>query len=296
MTPLIDGDILLHEVGHASQPYDPDYNEFTPLHSDTMISILDERIDEYIIDNIKEVGEIDEPIIFLSSSEYLKGEDHIPNFRYDVAKTKPYKAGRKDEKPFHFYNIIEYLKATRNVVVSEGGLEADDEMGIVQASDPHSYIICSRDKDLRQIPGWHYSWECGKQPSLGPYYTKDFGRLIMQKSMRWSEKDQHEVEVKKVVGYGFLFLMYQLLVGDAVDNIPGLKGCGQGKAFPLLEKARGFEEAYNIVVREYSKKYRTWYDLNEYLTEQGELLYIKQRRGETFMQYIKRMIRHDMDG
>jgi 5'-3' exonuclease len=73
-------------------------------------------------------------------------------------------------------------------------------------------------------PGYHYSWECGKQPSHGPVFVDYFksGWLIKKPD-------------GKVIGYGDKFFYYQMLTGDTVDNIPGLPKWGTVKAFKTLD-------------------------------------------------------------
>ena len=77
-------------------------------------------------------------------------------FRYDAAKTKPYKGNRKyGDKPIIFPAIKEYLKQEWNFT-SIPELEADDLVSIYH--DPLKTVICSPDKDvLYQNKGIHYS-------------------------------------------------------------------------------------------------------------------------------------------
>lgn len=261
MTPLIDGDILLHELGWSSEFTDKETGEKILFDFEYCQELLDKKI-ELIVD---EVGSTKPPIIFLSDSEWLSKKlkrKFIPGFRYSIAKSKPYKGNRKNPKPFHFYNIIAYLMAKYSVVVSSDGLEADDEMVIYQVKNNNT-IICSRDKDLRICPGWHYSWECGKQASIGPVETNELG---------WLEDTE-----RGVIGYGLMFFYYQLLVGDSADNIPGCPKVGKVKAFKLLTETET-DDHLKLVKDEYKKAEMS----KEYFLEQANLLWMRQDRNKSY--------------
>ena len=78
------------------------------------------------------------------------------NFRYEVAKTVPYKGNRKDMKrPKHLEELKKHIKRLGAVEVE--GIEADDAVAIELFKDPEKYIIVHVDKDLDQLPGVHYN-------------------------------------------------------------------------------------------------------------------------------------------
>jgi len=111
-------------------------------------------------------------------------------------------------------------------------------------------IICSRDKDLRQVFGYHYGWENWKQPSFGPTYIS------------WEE--------------GRMNFYLQLLIGDSADNIPGLPNIGKKKAERNLFHWRGVKLAFMEVKKAY---YHQWgLQWEKHLTEQGQLLYLHRNR------------------
>lgn len=267
MKPLIDADILLHEIGWSGQFKDKETGEEVLLPFSTLQEILDKKIE----DICEGAGGDEPPILFFTSSPRLVqlanqvlGDDwyeHTDGFRYEVAVSRPYKGTRKQEKPFHFYNIAAYLMSAYPFHLSEKGLEADDMMSIFQASDLkyEDTIICSRDKDLRITPGWHYSWECGLQREIGPHYTDSIGSLT---------KD----EKGKVLGYGLKFFYYQMLIGDAVDNIPGCPGVGPVKAYAIISPLTTKLELYEAVKSLYKEKGMP----REYFLEQANLLWIRQ--------------------
>lgn len=151
------------------------------------------------------------------------------------------------------------MKAMYNVVESEG-MEADDLMAIEQTKRPNETIICTRDKDLRAVPGWHYGWELGNQPSFGPKLVEQLGHLRLS------------ADRKSVKGEGLLFFWSQCLTGDRVDSIPGLDGYGPVKAFETLRGCQSNEEAFQRVLEAYRGVYGD--DAEKELLEQGQLLWM----------------------
>lgn len=272
MLPLIDADVLCHEIGWSAQFKDKETGEEILFDFDKAALLLDEKIKLICM----EVGATQPPILFLSASEELitmwnrvHGDklEFVPNFRYAVAVTRPYKGNRKNPKPFHFYNLQAYMLATYQCVISQDGYEADDEMSMAQFGRDDT-IICSRDKDLRITPGWHYSWECGGQYSIGPSYTDPLGSLEVRSD-------------RKTLGYGLKFFYYQLIVGDTADYIPGLPGCGDAFARQLLEDAVTERDMFEKVQKAYKEKLGD--NAKTYFREQADLLWMTQIRGQRYV-------------
>ena len=188
-------------------------------------------------------------------------EEYTPNFRDSIAITKPYKGNRPTEKPFHYHNLTEYMLSKYDCVMCRG-LEADDVISIEQNKE-HEYetIICSRDKDLRITPGWHFSWECGKSRSYGPHLVEPLGEL-------------QEPEKSKMFGTGLKFFYSQMLMGDPTDNSPGIPNKGCVAAYELLKDAESEEELFGKVSEVY-KEYagESW---KAYFKEQADLLWMIQ--------------------
>jgi len=252
MQPLIDADVLRYEVGFAAEAGWQQAG-FPPF--DYAAEILDNRIG-----NICAVVEAKHPPIL-----YLTGKG---NFRYEIAKRQPYK-DRPSAKPWHFHNLTAYMLCKYNVIISEG-MEADDLMALEQTrrmlgGEPES-IICTRDKDLRQVYGWHYGWELGNQPSFGPYNVTDFGEIKLSSDR------------KSIKGWGEKFFWSQCLTGDRVDSIPGIDGMGAVGAFNILERTKGTYEAFNAVLEAYRVVYGD--DAEKELLEQGRLLYMTRKLNE----------------
>lgn len=168
---------------------------------------------------------------------YLASADRS-NFRYDIAKTKPYKGNRTAPKPKHFDAIREYLvKHWRAEIVT--GQEADDALGIAQCSaPPRTTVICSNDKDLDMIPGLHWNFVKGN------LYTVTPGEAL----------------------YNFY---KQVLTGDTSDNIPGLKGIGPKKAEAILDGLSSEQELYDACLEAYDGN-------TELMHEMCRLLWIRR--------------------
>jgi hypothetical protein len=271
MRALVDSDILAHELAWGA--------EFVSKDEDTKgdeVLLGFDHVENLILNKLAiiqdEVEATEPPLLFITNSETVNkilnrrrrwlGEEEVefvPNFRFEVAKERPYKGTRANKKPFHFYNILAYFMANYDVIINEQGLEADDAICTYQESSSEDTIICSRDKDLRMQQGWHYSWECGKQGAIGPVFTDELG---------WLETPSRG----KILGYGKSFFYSQLLTGDTVDNIAGLPSCGAVGAYKLLQGADSERALYEAVRGAYEDKLGDGYE--DYLLEQGQLLYM----------------------
>ena len=165
------------------------------------------------------------------------------NYRYDIAKTQPYKGNRTQAKPKHYELIREYLVKAWGCKVIEGE-EADDAIGIkaYEFADKEDFVIMSIDKDLDMIEGWHYN------------FTKD---------------NKYFVDSFTAIQNFYK----QLLTGDKVDNIPGLKGIGPAKAAKILKDCNTEAEMFKAVLEAYDNNI-------EYLTEMGKLLWIRRQSNQ----------------
>lgn len=276
MQPLIDGDILVYEIGATAQ-YLNEAGEIIPRPWDW----VEEAIDYKIRDICKAVGATQKPIVYLTGDQYLWNMKrrvrpslpiYGPNFRIAMAVSKEYKGGRKVDKPLHYNNIRAYLIGVYDAFVSIG-CEADDEMAIEQTRRNNNpelcpSIICTRDKDLRQVPGWHYGWECGRQGEFGPIEYDRLGIIILDRSK----------SSPKIVGGGFKFFCSQLFTGDPVDSIGGLAGYGPVKVPSILDSCTTTGEALDRVREEYQVVYgEAW---KTQLREQSNLLWMIRERDE----------------
>lgn len=253
MKALIDGDILRYELGFAAETGWKTEDEVPPFNY--VQELFDSRL-EMIMNETK----ANDFTIFLSGSK---------NFRNDIAKTKVYKGTRVSHKPYHFDNLTAYITGMMPHIISDG-VEADDLMCIAQTGAlstniPDQTIIVSRDKDLRQCPGWQYGWELGDIPSFGPELVDNIGWLNLVNTKSGP----------KIKGCGVSFFYAQCLMGDPVDNVPGLPKCGPVKTFDILSGRVVAEDMEQAV----SEAYRAFYGdvWEERLLEQGQLLWMVRR-------------------
>lgn len=229
---LIDLDILLYETGFAVEAA---WNLFHKDKGEEVVSSppwdMAQESFEARIANIMEESECSEAVFAMTGKE---------NFRNVIATTQEYK-DRDSRKPFHYLNLKEYAKATLKIVCREP-FEADDLISMMMRKHPGRYICCTRDKDLRQIPGWHYGWEIGKQPRFGPKAITEEGYL----------ERNAKGEVK---GGGMKFFYLQCLMGDPVDTIPGIPKYGPVTALKTLEACDTLEAMEKAVVEAYKGFY-----------------------------------------
>ena len=258
MIPLIDLDVLFYEIGFCGE-----YKDEEGEHQIRPFEFVQELLDAKIEQICHSVGATEPPKFFYTG----KG-----NFREAIAKKKGYKANRNEKKkPFHFDNIKGYMEAKYDCVEAVG-MEADDLLCIEQCLYDNETVICSRDKDLKMCPGWHYSWECGAQPEWGPKFVTTFGWL----EPKW--EDEEGGKLKKLIGTGLMWFYCQLLMGDPVDNIPGLPRMGPKKVWQLLHDAPDKKALLERSVEAYKRVYGDdWYKEME---EQGRLVWMVQRLSE----------------
>jgi 5'-3' exonuclease len=110
--------------------------------------------------------------------------------------------------------------------------EADDLIADrVEELGRENCVVVSIDKDLKQIGGYYWSYyKENLKNADGTFITDEFG--VKQRDFKY-----HEVEWidKEQADYYF---WEQMLVGDNVDNIKGIKGIGIKRAEKLLKQAK----------------------------------------------------------
>ena len=157
-------------------------------------------------------------------------------FRHKLATIKPYKGNRNElHKPVHYQLLKDKLLSEGAIIKPE--LEADDLLGLYQTE---STVICSIDKDLLMIPGWHYNFNTRKTFYVEPFEAlRNFYR--------------------------------QLLTGDSTDNIQGVPGIGNKRADKILDGAETEEELFERCQNVYRDK-----GILDQMEETGHLLWIQQ--------------------
>ncbi len=217
MIALIDGDIVAYRCAASC-----DVREGGVIidSSDEEIALL--RVEQLMQQIIHSV-EANKYRCFLSPSK---------NFRYDVYPE--YKANRRETvDPTHRKACKQYLFDQWN---GEDfyGYEADDALAWTQSqlqydgtgfNQIEDSIICSIDKDLKQVPGRHYNFV------------------------------KQEFDTVSGVQGDYTFYQ-QVLIGDKTDNLIGLTGIGPKKAAKYLEGCYEEQEMFNIVYDMYEDKHQ----------------------------------------
>jgi len=164
------------------------------------------------------------------------------NFRDELAVTAPYKGQRTSEKPVHFQALRCHLVTSWGFTVVKG-IEADDAVGIAAYAVPEDETIMVHiDKDLNQLRGWHYNYRKKQK-----YYVSEFEGLVA--------------------------FYTQILTGDRIDNIIGLKGIGPVKAKKILADYTNETELYKAVLKAYDGDEKR-------VLENGQLLWLQRKEHE----------------
>lgn len=191
---------------------------------------------------------IEDPIIFCFSGQSSN------TFRYSVGFEKEYKGNRKGKVDAYDYDrklqdmmfVLEYIQENY-VTIMFPDLEADDIVSALQ--DERTYII-SKDKDLRQVPGWHYDIGTMKLIHIDPIQaTRN--------------------------------LCHQLITGDGTDNIPGVPGMGVKSADKVIAEIAP-KDLYYHVMGLYMKKYGSRSKGVDAFCENFLLVKVRENRGEWF--------------
>lgn len=275
MRALIDGDMIAYICGFASdtnQYHCPDSMIFK-YKKDAVNHCKDKKLDmkaiiktvthepvenclhsvKLMMQNIKDSTDSCEHTVFLSGAG---------NFREGLYSE--YKANRKPDKPHWFTEIREYMENVWNADVVVG-VEADDAMGWAQQRDMESCqfdedkyetVICTLDKDLNMIPGWHYNWR------------SDEGKGMM-----------YFVSEEDALSYFY----QQWLTGDTADNIPGLPKVGEKTAQKILPTLGNTLSEVHLAIL---AQYRTHGYTAKHCHMVGDLLWIQRSPMQTWDQYM----------
>lgn len=126
-------------------------------------------------------------------------------FRHDIHPGYKTTRRKQDRPPWYDYAREAIWNLENCTSMCFPYLEADDALGIV-ATNPYfcpQSVIVTIDKDLNQIPGYHYN----------------------------PMKDEHYYVTDDEASY---FMRQQWLTGDSGDDIPGLPGIGPKRAQRIL--------------------------------------------------------------
>jgi 5'-3' exonuclease len=192
---LIDGDILLYQYGCTNESRIEWGEGITSEWSD--FEQAKSELDSFLVSLMLQTS-TKKLLIAFSSIE-------PPSFRYKVLPT--YKHNRQNkEKPKLYYDLRNYM-LENYPCKTKPGLEGDDILGIEATLYPGKYIICSTDKDMKQIPGEHYNWRIKKR-----------FKVSEEEADRW--------------------FYTQIFTGDSTDGYLGCPGIGPVKANNYLNSIK----------------------------------------------------------
>ena len=189
MSLLIDCDYIVYKCCAATET-EIDFGEDLIVVT-SRFSEAYEYVERELYNIASDLGCFDDSILFFSDSV---------NFRKSLDPA--YKGHRNRKKPCGYKRVINALKADYPVVIMRT-LEADDAMGIY-ATKEQGHIICSPDKDMRQIPGQLYD------------LTQGVVEITPEMGDRWH--------------------LIQTMAGDQTDGYSGVPGIGIKRADALLEQ------------------------------------------------------------
>jgi len=220
---LIDGDIIAYRAAFSTQQ---ERSLDTERKVDDLIQFILEKTVLF-------------PELGIDYAVYLTCKG---NFRHEVAKSHAYKGNRKHvEKPRHLQTARDYMESKYQAIISQGE-EADDLIAKEAARLGYKACVASIDKDMLQIPCWHFNIVRGDYLKVEP-----FG--------------------------GIKFFYTQILTGDTADNIVGLWKVGPVKAKKILDEAETEEDLWNCVVKAYDGN-------EERVLENARLLWLRREEEE----------------
>ena len=203
MKVLVDADYVVYKCCAAAETeidFGDDVILVTSKFSEAMRNVKRD------LDNLAENFFDPDVILFFSDSK---------NFRKKIYPD--YKGHRNRKKPCGYKRVIKALGDEYQVVIMPE-LEADDALGIYQTKEECETIICSPDKDMKQIPG----------------------RLF-------DMKENHHITPEE----GAKWHLIQTLAGDQTDGYGGAPSYGVKRAEALFE-SEGY--SWETVVKAFASK------------------------------------------
>ena len=204
MSLLVDADYIVYKSCAANET-EIDFGEDLIVVTSNFKEAY-EYVERELYNIATDLGCFDDSILFFSDSI---------NFRKSIDPA--YKGHRNRKKPCGYKRVINKLKEEYPVVVMPT-LEADDALGIYATKEP-GHILCSPDKDMRQIPGQLYD------------LTDGVVTVEPEEGRRWH--------------------LIQTLAGDQTDGYAGVPGIGIKRAVALFEK-EGY--TWDTVVKAFAEK------------------------------------------
>lgn len=237
MLALIDCDIVAYRTAFSCQKTLPDGNiQLEPE------SIAIVRFNEMIEQILSDTG----------ATEYQLWLSDKTQNNFRLQFYPEYKANRKNLVPPVYLNLLKEFAINNWGAQITCNQEADDALGIHQCdlmNNPDraddSSIICSIDKDLKQIPGNHFN-----------FVTKEKSFVTPEEGLR--------------------AFYTQLLVGDTSDHIQGAVGIGSAKAKKGLGGLYDEKSLFYAIRNLYQWAYSSRIFKHESLTEK-EIQFVDQQ-------------------
>jgi len=176
---LVDADALPYIVGYTST--EEEYLRFKRDKKPYSSKVWQHKIEHlnYLLSSWLNAASCDSALLYLT--------DSANNFRNEVGTVKVYKGQRKTEKPPFFSELKAYLISDHNAKLSDC-CEADDEISIeawkrhklfaaehgkdILWTEEHKrfsdFVIISKDKDLKIIPGTHMPPDAKEKEWIDP--------------------------------------------------------------------------------------------------------------------------------
>jgi DNA polymerase-1 len=193
MTLLIDADYLAYKTCAACED-EIDYGDDLIVVTSRFSNVL-EMFQKELMSIAECMGQFDDFILFFSSPN---------NFRKKIYPE--YKGHRNRKKPCGYKRLLNWCGDNYTTMVVDN-LEADDAIGIY-ATDPIEqecgHIVCSPDKDMKQIPGLLFD------------LTNPVIEITKEMGDRWH--------------------LIQTMSGDQTDGYAGAPGIGVKRADAILDK------------------------------------------------------------
>lgn len=234
LTLLVDADPICYKAAQAAE-------EELEFNADTTLIIGNYKRGRDIVkqelNKLSKRFDTDHIILYFTGSK---------NFRKTVDPT--YKGHRIKRKPAGYGKLKNWCMETWESYL-EDCLEADDLLGIDATSGKYtSFVLCSPDKDLRQIPCRQFD-------------------------------GTEELDVTPEAGERKLW--EQVLTGDQTDGYKGVPGVGAKKAAAILDKA---EDYWTTIVATYIEHGLTEEDALR-TTRLAQILQADQWDGTTYTLY-----------
>lgn len=243
---IYDADSAVYSIGHTADKHE---------HPNRVYKMFLRARMEALRKTANKTFKISEERVYITSNDKS-------NYRFDVDAL--YKANRvKNQKPSMYHNIRAQLQEEYGAVICEGR-EADDQVSIdgwELYRKNKSFILFSGDKDCRIIPGVKHEMRDG------PVYEVHMPGIL---NVYRSGKTRY------IWGNGIKWFYYQMLAGDAIDNIKPELGLSPTECYNLLNYHTEEKDMCAVVWEQYRKAGKD----QEHFIKIGRLLWLMTKEDE----------------